>query len=223
MEAEEEERFNDARAFVELAEYIENSVENGTLLFPPPELHSLFENRLSDLGYPKSVNRFRFKNRILDHFQEAKEQNDGKQTVLIFGNGLRNIVKEAFQERDFSDDAAVLAKAAKIVRRDLFSHKGFSFSGTFPVGCQESYVPAGLKSLISMIMNGLNVKEQEHKESQPCLTVCQTVLFNARKRSSSYLRHSALREPPLPIYLSLNIHALTRCKKLITELYQLGF
>ena len=93
----------------------------------------------------------------MDHFQEAKEQNDGKQTVLIFGNGLRNIVKEALQERDFSDDDAVLAKAAKIVRRDLFSHKGFLFSGTFLVGCQRSSVPASLKSLISMIMNGLNV------------------------------------------------------------------
>ena len=137
LEAEEEEKFNEARAFVELAEYIENSVENGTLLFPLPELHSLFKNRVSDLGYPKSVNQFRFKNSILDHFQEAKEQNDGKQTGLIFGNGLRKIVKEALQEHDFSDDAAVLAKAAEIVRRDLFSHKGFSFSGTFPVGCQE--------------------------------------------------------------------------------------
>ena len=158
-------------------------MENGTLLFPLPELHSLFENRLGDLGYPKSVNRFRLKNNVLDHFQEAKEQNDGKQTVLIFGNGLRNIVKEALQERDFSDDAAVLAKAnnCKIVRRDLFSHKGFSFSGTFPVGCQESSVPASLKSLISMIINGLNVKWQEHKGSQLCLTVCQTVLFNAKK------------------------------------------
>ena len=80
LEAEEEEKFNEARAFVELAEYIENSVENGTLLFPLPELHLLFKNRVSDLGYPKSANRFRFKNSILDHFQEAKEQNDGKQT-----------------------------------------------------------------------------------------------------------------------------------------------
>jgi len=56
-EEEEEERFNEARAFVELFEYIEDSVENGTLFFPLPELHSLFENRLSDLGYPKSVNQ----------------------------------------------------------------------------------------------------------------------------------------------------------------------
>ena len=66
------------------------------------------------------------------------------------------------QERDFSGDAAVLAKAAQIVRRDLFSHEGFSFSGTFPVGCQESSVPASLKSFILMIMNGLNAMKQEH-------------------------------------------------------------
>ena len=136
-------------------------------------------------------------------------------------NGLQNIVKEALQERDFSDDTAVSAKAAKIVRRDMFSHKGLSFSGTFPLGCQEISLPASLKSLI-MIMNGLNVKDQENKESQACLTVCQTVLFNAKRRSCSSLRHSALREPPLPIYISLYVHSLTRCKKLITELYQLG-
>ena len=142
--------------------------------------------------------------------------------MLIFRNGLKNIVKEALQERDFSDDTAVLAKAAKIVRRDIFSHKGFSFAGIFPLGCQESSVPATLKSLISMIMNGLNVKDQQNKESQACLTVCRTVLYNAKKRSSSSLRHSSLRKPPLPIYLSLNVHSLTRYKKLITELYQLG-
>ena len=91
LDAEEEERFNEARAFVELVEYMEDSVENGTLFSPLPELHSLFENRLSDLGYPKSVNWFRLKNKILDHFQEAHEQDDGKQTVLIFKMGYRTL------------------------------------------------------------------------------------------------------------------------------------
>ena len=88
---------------MELLEYIEDSVENGTL----------FENRLTDLGYPKSVNRSRLKSKILDHFQEAHEHDDGKQTVLIFRNGLKNIVKEALQERDFSDDTAVLGLGKK--------------------------------------------------------------------------------------------------------------
>ena len=55
LEAEEEERFNGARAFLELAEYIENSVVNGTSLFPLLELHSPFENRLSDIGYPGQI------------------------------------------------------------------------------------------------------------------------------------------------------------------------
>ena len=169
LDVEEEKRFNEARALVEVLENIEDSVENGTLFFTLPKLHSLFENRLSDLGYPNSVNRSRLKSKILDHFQEAHEHDDGKQTVLIFRNRLKNIVKEALQERDFSDDTAVLAKAAKIVRRDMFSHKGFSFSGIFPLGCQESSVPVSLKSLISMIMNGLNVKNQPNKESQACL------------------------------------------------------
>ena len=62
--------------------------------------------------------------------------------VLVFESKARYL-----QERDFSSNAAVLAKAAKIVRRDLFSHNGFSFSGTFPVGCQESSVLASLKFL----------------------------------------------------------------------------
>ena len=89
--------------------------------------------------------------------------------MLIFRNGLQNIVKEALQERDFSDDTAVLAKAAKIVRRDMLSHKGFSFSGTFPLGCQEISLPASLKSLILMIINGLNVKDQENKSPRHAL------------------------------------------------------
>ena len=73
-----------------------------------------------------------------------------------------------------------------------------------------------------MILNGLNLKDQENTESQPCLTVCQTVLFNTKKQTSTSLRHSIKREPPIPIYIGLNIHSLTRSKTLITKLYQLG-
>ena len=36
------------------------------------------------------------------------------------------------------------------------------------------------------------------------------------------VRHSSKREPPLPIYLGLNIHASLRSKSLITTLYQFG-
>ena len=74
-----------------------------------------------------------------------------------------------------------------------------------------------------MILNGVNLKEQQHIESQPCLTISQTILFNSKKRSTNFERHTRAREPPLPIYIGFNIHLLTRCKTLITKLYQLGW
>jgi hypothetical protein len=128
--------------------------------------------------------------------------------VLVFKEGLINILKEAVKERDCSDDAKILAKAAKIIRRDMLSHSEFTFNGSFPIGCQETSVPASLKSFISMTLNGLKLKDQGHTESQPCLTICQSIFYNFKKKASSSLQvqHSAKREPPLPIYIGLNIH-----------------
>ena len=136
------------------------------------------------------------------------------------------MLKDVLKKRDISDDANNLAKVASIVRKDILEHKGFSFAGSFPLECQEKSIPTSLKSLVSMIINGLNLKDQNHCESQACLTVCQTIIFNIKKRpsesSSSKPRHVAPREPPLPLYIGFNIHSLTRSKTLITRLYQLG-
>ncbi len=35
-------------------------------------------------------------------------------------------------------------------------------------------------------------------------------------------RHTVDREPPLPIYIGLNIHRQTQSKKLISQLYSMG-
>ena len=139
---------------------------------------------------------------------------------------MHSLLKDALKKRDISDDANNLAKVASIVRNDILEHKGFSFAGCFPLECQEQSIPTSLKSLLSMIINGLNFKDQNHCESQACLTVCQTIIFNTKKRSSesssSKTRHVAPREPPLPLYIGFNIHSLTRSKTLVTRLYQLG-
>lgn len=225
IEIEEREKINETRAFIELVEYIENSVENGTHFFIVAELHALYEERLKDLGVNKSINRFRLKNNLMTHFPESQEQSDGRRTLLVFKEGLTNILKEAVKERDVSDDTKILAKAAKILRRDIFSNSTqFRFDGSFPAGCQESSVPASLKSLVSMTLNGLNLKDQSNNDSQACLTVCQSILFNVKKRGSNQqqVRHSLQREPPLPVYLGLSIHASLRSKTLICKLYQLG-
>ena len=70
------------------------------------------------------------------------------------------------------------------------------------------------------------MKNQEKQESQACLTIGQAIVFNAKKRSTAdpeaKPRHSLEREPPLPVYIGLNIHGLTRSKHLINQLHQLG-
>ena len=123
------------------------------------------------------------------------------------------------KQRDFSEDAEILAGATTIVRKDIFPHKGFDFSGRFPMDCQSKYLPSSLRSLVSIILNGLNIKDQEKSGSQACLIVCQTIIFNTKKRScktkTGQTRHSASREPPLPLYVGLSINSLTRSKTLI--------
>ena len=108
----DDEKINESRAFIELLNFIEKSVEEGTQFFKLSELHSLFEGRLQDLGVTKTVNKTRLKKALLEHLEDAQEQHDGKNMVLVFKEGMRNVLKEALKTRDFSDDAAVLSKSS---------------------------------------------------------------------------------------------------------------
>ncbi len=36
-----------------------------------------------------------------------------------------------------------------------------------------------------MILSGVNIKNTETQESQPCLTVCQTIIFNTKANERS--------------------------------------
>ena len=131
------------------------------------------------------------------------------------------MLKEALKKRNHSEEATILAKAAMIICNNIFNHQSFKFDGYFPSKCQETSLPSSLKSLISLIYNGLNLKDQE---SQACLSVGQLIIFNIKKSASCSTKeiHQLDREPPLPIYIGLNIPQQTRCRKLITQLFQMG-
>ena len=89
------EKMNESRVYIELITYIEKAVESGTLLFKLAELHSLYVNCLGDLGITKLVNKTRLKLNFLQHFPEAQEQCDGKNTVIIFKKGMEAMLQEA--------------------------------------------------------------------------------------------------------------------------------
>lgn len=125
--------------------------------------------------------------------------------------------------RDFSEHAT----ASAIIQKDMFDHEEFRFPRHFLEKCQEDSIPASLKSLISMLLYGLNTENTKAQESQPCLTVCQTILFNLKvqptgESKTGLVCHDKERQPPLPLYLGFTVHALIRSKLLIAKLDQLG-
>ena len=134
-------------------------------MFLLSQLQSLFVSRLGTLGIHKTVNKTRLNTSLLENFPDAAEQNDGQNVVIIFKKAIQGMIKDAAQQREFSEDALILAKAAEIVRKDMFNHKGFTFSGSFTKDCQESTVPASLKSLVSMLLTGVNIENTEAQES----------------------------------------------------------
>lgn len=122
---EEDEKMDESVAFVELIEYIEGCSESGSHMFKLADLSTLYVQRLETLGIKKTMNKTRLKNALLEHFKGSlQEQADGRNTVVVFQEGISCLLKNAL----FSVDAEILAKAARIVGKDMFLHKGFNFS-----------------------------------------------------------------------------------------------
>ena len=87
------------------------------------------------------------------YFPQAQEQSDGKHKILVFEQGMQQMVKQAMA-CDYEGDALLLSKAARIVRKDIASHKGFHFDGKLGSSCQQESVPSTLKTIVSMLLNG---------------------------------------------------------------------
>lgn len=216
----------EARTFAELISFMEGSAESGTLLFKLSSLHELYVSRLRSLRVDKSVNKTRLKNRIIEHYHgEIQEQSDGKNTVLVFNQGIEELLKDALKKRNCEEEAFNLVNVAKCIRNDVFQTTAFHFTGEFNSECQSKSVPPSLMCLVSMLLNGPNIDSQESEESQACLTIAQLILFNMKKikkPTTKENRHCQDREPPLPLYLGMSLHAQTRSKKIVNQLYQLG-
>lgn len=119
---------------------------------------------------------------------------------------MQRLIKSALKY-DYEEDASILAKAVNICREDIFQEERFNFDGSFHLGCQEKSVPATLKMLIAMLLNGTGLKQQDNRDSQQCLTICQTILFNCKNKGSQSDKqhHASKAEAPLPLYLGLRV------------------
>ena len=146
--------------------------------------------------------------------------------MLAFREDVGDAIAKAC-EMDSDNDAIHLARAAEIVRRQMFG-EAKPFIG-FPEGCQKEIVPQILICLITMILEGPNIKDQMTDTGTAAVAIAQILKFNSvnhkRMQSTSppsTVRHSHAQETPLPIYLGMMLHAHTRKKELVDRLAHVG-
>ena len=158
----------------ELVSYMEETCKDDLIapVFKLKDLTVLYGKRLNQLGTNISgrVHSTKLKDRILAYFPDIEAHKQGRDVVLIYNKDIGSALRKAC-EHDADDDAIHLAKAAKIVRRDMFKLKN-KFNGSFAPHCQERSVPTSLLSLVAMVLCGPSIEIQSSTTlSQPILTI----------------------------------------------------
>lgn len=111
-----------AQSYADLFAYIEDNVETGNYIFRLAELYDMLQRLLTKRGVNIPTNKTRLKLRILDHFSDqCQEQSDGKSVLIIFNEGMKKILKDALPSLDYNSEALAMAKAVKILRREILS------------------------------------------------------------------------------------------------------
>ena len=218
-------------AFAELVMYIEEVHqvdEVGAPIFKLSDLGQLYSSRMEQLGVKLDtrVHTTRLKHRLLAQFRDMRAQKNGHDILLAFEEDVGAALVKIC-ESDNDNDAIHLARAAKIVRSQMFG-EAKSFTG-FSVGCQEESVPSRLLALVTMILEGPSIKDQSEDRTPTALSIAQLLKFNSTKRkrdnaSSVHVKHSTCtaQETPVPRYIGLMLHAHSRKRELIDRLNHLG-
>ncbi len=82
-------------------------------------------------------------------------------------------------------NAMHLARAAQVVRRDIFDRK-FAFDGSFKQTSEYDAVPPSLMSLVNMILDGPSIKHQSQVDTastRAALSISQLLIFNTIKNA----------------------------------------
>jgi hypothetical protein len=171
----------------ELVAYLEDcrNDEDVAPVFKLADLVELYKVRLKQLGDVQiRCHSTRLKSRLLLAFPDLTAVSHGKDKgiLLTFDRDFGDAIRKAC---DYDNDAMYLAKAAKVVRQDIFD-KDLSFNGSFQKGCQENSIPTSLLALVNMVLKGPNIKDQTQLRTSPCtnaaLCISQLLVFISVKK-----------------------------------------
>ena len=82
---------------------------------------------------------------------------------------------------NFSADMLILMNAARIVRNYIASCNGFNLNASFPQVCQKELLLMTLKLLVTTLIRGSDIVDQDSSDSQACLSVAQMILLLQEK------------------------------------------
>ena len=157
---------NHGIAFAELIEDCRKDTELAPI-FKLTDLISPYTTRLKQLGTGAAgrIHSTKLKDRILSFFPDMEAHKQGRNLVLIGNEHIGSALSKACKY-DADNDAVILARAARIVRRDMLQ----KFDGSFDSKCQEESVPSSLMAI-----------------PQPVLTISQVLMYNTtiRRRENS--------------------------------------
>jgi len=233
---EDSEAVNHGLAFAGLVSYIEESRLDEAIapVFKLSDLLSMYQARLEQLGTATTgrIHSTRLKERILSYFPDLHPIKQGREVLLVFNEDVGKALGKACAY-DADNDAVYLSRAATVVRKEMFQTKN-SFNGSFDTECQDNSVPSSLLALVSMVINGTNIKTltNDAPALQSAYSISQLLMYNSsiRRRNkdkttsstSSNVKHNQERETPLAIYLGLMVHSKTRKRELVDILFSLG-
>ena len=145
-------------AFSELVTYITETKVACESSDPPIfrlcDLCLLYRERLEQLGIESpAVHATRLKDQLLVHIPELQAHREGRDVMLAFEKDACLQLTEASKY----GEAIPMAKAARMIRRDMLQHKS-QFNSTCLDGCLEDSVPSLLLQFVCMIEHGTDIK-----------------------------------------------------------------
>ena len=112
--------------------------------------------------------------------------------VLVFNKGMRQVLKDHLEHRDYSEEAKILAKPSRVIRQGIFNFVASSFTGNFNSKCQKDAVPLKIKRLVSMILYGDNIKKTLRIKIHKLLLQSLNFYFHTAKKQK--LRYNNKRQ-----------------------------
>jgi len=139
-------------------------------------LKKLYIERLQELGVPVTdVHSSRLKDRLCKNIARLNSYKQGRECVLAFEDGIGQALVDLCKINN-DDDAICLARAADIIREQLFLNDDESTIGS------QVVVPHSLVMLVRMILEGSSIQDQlDVAKNNFSQSIAELIKFNSVK------------------------------------------